>query len=114
MSQPEPLTEQQLDEIDTLPAWLHQRFAVNGPVSWECLDADQRAYWEHQARAVHRAVARGGFKTASEATSAPLAASQPPKVPTEPETATEAPEGREGDSGAAGFETEISVRGWTA
>jgi hypothetical protein len=48
--------------LDTLPAWLHQRFAVNGPTSWERLDDGQRAYWEHQARAVRRAVDRGGFK----------------------------------------------------
>lgn len=96
MSQPEPLTEQQLDEIDTLPAWLYQRFMAGG-VDWENLDDGDRAYWEHQARAVRRAVARGGFKTASEATSAPLAASQPPEAPVEGETATRASMGRTGD-----------------
>ncbi|WP_446458626.1 hypothetical protein [Streptomyces rochei] len=46
---------------DTLPAWLNQRFDPRGP-DWEQLDEDDRMYWEHQARAVRRAVARGGFK----------------------------------------------------
>lgn len=47
---------------DTLPAWLHQRFDPRGP-DWDQLDEDDRSYWEHQARAVRRAVARGGFKS---------------------------------------------------
>ena len=46
---------------DTLPAWLQQRFDPRGP-DWDKLDDDDRAYWEHQARAVRRAVARNGFK----------------------------------------------------
>jgi len=46
---------------DTLPAWLHQRFDPHG-ADWEQLDDDDRAYWEHHARAVRRAVARNGFK----------------------------------------------------
>jgi hypothetical protein len=46
---------------DTLPAWLYRRFMPDGE-GWDCLDAGQRDYWEHQARAVRRAVARGGFK----------------------------------------------------
>lgn len=46
---------------DTLPAWLNQRFDPRGP-DWDQLGDDDRSYWEHQARAVRRAVARGGFK----------------------------------------------------
>lgn len=73
-------------EADTLPAWLYSRFMAGlSGVGWDNLDADDRAYWEHQARAVRRAVARGGFKAvapdaASEVTSAPLQASQPSSV----------------------------------
>jgi hypothetical protein len=48
---------------DTLAAWLYQRFMPDGE-GWNNLDDDQRAYWEHQARAVRRAVERGGFKPA--------------------------------------------------
>lgn len=49
---------------DTLPAWLHWRFGTRGQhaQTWEALTDDDRAYWEHQARAVRRAVDRGGFK----------------------------------------------------
>ncbi|MEU0589920.1 hypothetical protein [Streptomyces ardesiacus] len=47
--------------LGTLPAWLHQRFDPRGP-DWDQLDEDDRSYWVHQARAVRRAVARGGFK----------------------------------------------------
>lgn len=50
-------------EPDTLGAWLYQRFMADGD-GWDNLDADQRSYWEHQARAVRRAVERGGFKAA--------------------------------------------------
>jgi hypothetical protein len=46
---------------DTLPAWLQQRFDPRGP-DWSALTDDDRSYWEHAARAVRRAVARGGFK----------------------------------------------------
>ncbi len=62
----------QLDAIqpadeDTLPAWLYQRFAViHGIPAWDRIDDGQRAYWEHQAAAVRRAVARGGFKAVEE------------------------------------------------
>ena len=48
-------------ELGTLPAWLYQRFLPGG-IAWEYLDAETREYWEHQARAVQRAVQRGGFK----------------------------------------------------
>ncbi|MEU5496127.1 hypothetical protein [Streptomyces griseofuscus] len=51
---------------DTLPAWLLQRFDPRSP-DWEQLGDDDRAYWEHQARAVRRAVARGGFKPQADA-----------------------------------------------
>jgi hypothetical protein len=48
---------------DTLPEWLYQRFAViHGAPTWDQATDSDRAYWEHQARAVRRAVARGGFK----------------------------------------------------
>ncbi|MEU8101680.1 hypothetical protein [Streptomyces rubiginosohelvolus] len=48
--------------ISTLPHWLYRRFA-SGPTvpAWDLLTADDRSYWEHQARAVERAVKRGGF-----------------------------------------------------
>jgi hypothetical protein len=50
-------------ELGTLPAWLYHRFVpVAGAPAWESLTNGDRAYWEHQARAVQRAVARGGFK----------------------------------------------------
>jgi hypothetical protein len=51
------------EATDTLPAWLAQRFDPRGP-DWDALTGDDRSYWEHQARAVRRAVARGGFKVA--------------------------------------------------
>ncbi|MFD9004453.1 hypothetical protein ACFV0T_26430 [Streptomyces sp. NPDC059582] len=57
--------EEQPAEGDTLPAWLRQRFTASG-VDWENLDDAERSYWEHQARAVRRAVARGGFKGGGE------------------------------------------------
>jgi hypothetical protein len=54
---------------DTLPAWLYQRFAViHGCPPWDRTTDRDRAYWEHQAAAVRRAVARGGFKTTERAT----------------------------------------------
>jgi hypothetical protein len=46
---------------DTLAPWLYQRFMPDG-AGWDNLDAEDRSYWEHQARAVRRAVERGGFK----------------------------------------------------
>jgi hypothetical protein len=52
---------QEAAESDTLPAWLYQRFMPDG-TGWDNLDDDQRSYWEHQARAVRRTVARNGFK----------------------------------------------------
>lgn len=59
-----PAEEPAAAEADTLPAWLYQRFAViHGCPPWDTLTDSDRAYWEHQAAAVRRAVARGGFKT---------------------------------------------------
>jgi hypothetical protein len=46
---------------DTLAPWLANRFDPNG-APWDGMSDDDRTYWEHQARAVRRAVARGGFK----------------------------------------------------
>jgi hypothetical protein len=46
---------------DTLPAWLRQRF-TSSAVTWANLDDVERSYWEHEARAVRRAVQRGGFR----------------------------------------------------
>jgi hypothetical protein len=54
----EPVTE---PAEDTFPAWLAQRFDPNSP-PWDALDHDGRSYWQHEAAAVRRAVARGGFK----------------------------------------------------
>lgn len=49
---------------DTLPAWLYQRFAViHGCPAWDRVTDNDRAYWERQARAVRRAVARNGSKS---------------------------------------------------
>lgn len=58
------------EEKDTLAAWLYQRFGKHreGYVPWSQLSNDDRSYWEHEAAAVKRAVARGGFKN-PEATS---------------------------------------------
>ncbi|MFF8910611.1 hypothetical protein [Streptomyces olivaceoviridis] len=50
-------------EADTLPAWLQQRFDPRG-ADWEQLSDDDRAYWQHEAAAVRRAVTRNGFKEA--------------------------------------------------
>lgn len=49
------------DDPDSLPAWLANRFDPNGAPR-DGMSDDDRAYWEHHARAVRRAVARGGFK----------------------------------------------------
>ncbi|MFI2426540.1 hypothetical protein ACH5A7_20995 [Streptomyces sp. NPDC018955] len=50
-------------EGDTLPAWLYRRFAViHGAPDWEQLEDAARPYWERQARAVRRAVARSGIE----------------------------------------------------
>lgn len=51
--------------VDTLPEWLYQRFARyrrHAP-AWSNLSDHDQDYWAHEAAAVRRAVARGGFKT---------------------------------------------------
>lgn len=57
-----------LNTTDTLPEWLYRRFArYRGDApAWEALSADDQAYWAHEAAAVRRAVARGGFKGGGE------------------------------------------------
>jgi hypothetical protein len=57
--------EQPAETQDTLPAWLAQRFDPRG-ADWDGMSDDDRSYWEHQARAVRRAVERGGFKPTAE------------------------------------------------
>lgn len=53
-------------ESDTLPQWIYQRFAKDnltyGNREWYELSDDDRLFWEHEAQAVRRAVARNGFK----------------------------------------------------
>lgn len=46
---------------DTLPHWLYVRFGKGG-LGFRELDADTRSWWDHEAQAVRRAVARNGFK----------------------------------------------------
>lgn len=53
---------------DTLAPWLAQRFDPQG-APWDGMSDDDRSYWEHQARAVRRAVARDGFKAEEAVTS---------------------------------------------
>ena len=51
---------------DTLPEWLYQRFARyrrHAP-TWGQLTDNDRTFWDHEAAAVRRAVARNGFKEA--------------------------------------------------
>lgn len=66
---PDPTARLQAAEqpaADTLPQWLHQRFGkyLHGGdyLPWEQTEEADRSYWEHEAAAVRRAVARGGFK----------------------------------------------------
>lgn len=57
-----------IDTTDTLPEWLYRRFARyrrNAP-AWSDLTEDDQAFWAHEAAAVRRAVARGGFKDGGE------------------------------------------------
>lgn len=49
---------------DTLPEWLYQRWgSKRGEPAWSELDQDDRSYWEREATAIRRAVARNGFRT---------------------------------------------------
>lgn len=47
---------------DTLGAWLYRRFSKSISPAWVSLPDEEKDYWEHEADAVRRAVARGGFK----------------------------------------------------
>lgn len=50
-----------LSDQDTLAEWLYHRYATDvGP--WGELPDEDKFFWEHEANAVRRAVARGGFK----------------------------------------------------
>lgn len=49
------------ERADTFPAWLARRMDPQGP-DWDEMGEEDRSHWEHEARAVRRAVARGGFK----------------------------------------------------
>lgn len=51
-------------DVDTLPEWLYNRFGrpLNQGLLWDQIDEGEKSYWVHQARAVRRAVDRGGFK----------------------------------------------------
>ncbi|TPM76469.1 hypothetical protein FKO01_63850 [Mesorhizobium sp. B2-3-3] len=57
----QPTPAETEEQPDTLAPWLYQRFMVGG-AGWDHLDEEDRSYWEHHARAVRRAVVRGGFK----------------------------------------------------
>ena len=57
----QPAPAETEEQPDTLAPWLYQRFMVGG-AGWDHLDEEDRSYWEHHARAVRRAVVRGGFK----------------------------------------------------
>jgi hypothetical protein len=58
---------------DTLPQWLHHRFRCEDR-DWDQLSEGDQLYWQHEAAAVRRAVARNGFKTELDATRARLQA----------------------------------------
>lgn len=60
---------------DTFPAWLARRFDPQG-APWDGMSDDDRAYWEHQAAAVQRAIGRGGFKAPPTTAVAELAAAR--------------------------------------
>ncbi|BET51789.1 hypothetical protein RGQ21_67710 [Kitasatospora aureofaciens] len=53
-----------MTEKDTLAEWLFNRYFLSG-TPWSDLDEDNKSFWEHEANAVRRAVARGGFKESS-------------------------------------------------
>lgn len=56
-----PETAADKERADTFPAWLARRMDPRGQ-DWGAMSDEDRSYWEHEARAVRRAVARGGFK----------------------------------------------------
>lgn len=53
-----------MNETDTLAEWLYCRFLTDSALRtpWDCLTTEDKSFWEHEANAVRRAVARGGFK----------------------------------------------------
>lgn len=56
-------------EQDTLAEWLYWRYSKSQLFEdrdWSKLSEDDKAFWEHEATAVRRAVSRGGFKKESE------------------------------------------------
>jgi hypothetical protein len=53
-------------EKDTLAEWLYNRFFPRD-APWSELDEDEKSFFEHEANAVRRAVARGGFKESNNA-----------------------------------------------
>lgn len=59
-----PLPNPAPEPPDTLAAWLRWRFGGMRTfgVPFHNLDEADQSYWEHEAAAVRRAVARGGFK----------------------------------------------------
>lgn len=55
----------ELAEQDTLAEWIHNRQRkqnIDMQTPWSELHVDDVAYWQHEAQAYRRAVARGGFK----------------------------------------------------
>lgn len=69
-----------MDTQDTLAEWLFQRFITDEPFksdtarkAWSELSHEDQQFWEHEARAVRRAVARGGFKDGSDSEPIPSA-----------------------------------------
>src|ERR1044072_5234559 len=51
----------EIETVDTLPQWLYKRFGSRR-FRWDELDEADTSYWEHEAAAVRRAVARNGFR----------------------------------------------------
>lgn len=51
-----------MDTQDTLAEWLYARFD-HSLIDWENMLPEDQEKWRHDARAVRRAVARGGFKS---------------------------------------------------
>lgn len=64
LSQADAVLDSFLPEKDTLAEWLYNRFQKYhlGMTPWASLENAEKDYWEHEANAVRRAVARGGFK----------------------------------------------------
>jgi hypothetical protein len=65
----------------TLAPWLYWRFGSNDQ-RWDDLADDDKSYWEHHARAVRRAVVRGGFKAGEHESTAEQSAGMHPAIRT--------------------------------